>query len=57
MRHVLHRSGLLEKLGDQDIFSTVDEAIRAYVERAREDLGRNVDWQRVDEPARPSGEP
>ena len=41
---------------ERGVFSTVDEAVRAYVARARADLGQNVDWQRVDEPARPSGE-
>ncbi|MBF5042883.1 MULTISPECIES: sulfate permease [Myxococcaceae] len=55
MRRVLRRSGLLEKLGRHDIFSTVGEAIRAYVERAEADLGRDIDWQRVSEPVRPSG--
>jgi SulP family sulfate permease len=56
MRHVLRRSGLLQKLGAEDVFPTVDEAIRAYVARARAELGRNVDWRRVEEPARPSGD-
>jgi SulP family sulfate permease len=57
MRRVLRRSGLLRKLGRENIFSTVGESIRAYVERAETDLGREIDWQRVDEPARPSGGP
>ena len=56
MRRVLRRSGLLDKLGAEDVFPTLGEAIGAYVERARADLGRNVDWQRVGEPARPSGD-
>ena len=56
MRHVLRRSGLLAKLGAENIFPTVDESIRAYVARARAELGPNVDWQRVEEPARPSGD-
>lgn len=55
MRHVLRRSGLLPKLGDANIFSTVGESIRAYVERAKADPGRDIDWQRADEPARRSG--
>jgi hypothetical protein len=55
MRRVLRRSGLLQKLGPENIFSTVGESIRAYVGRAQADLGRYVDWQRVDEPPRPSG--
>jgi sulfate permease, SulP family len=54
MRRVLRRSGLLHKLGDENVFATVGESIRAYLESARADLGRNVDWQRVDEPAPPS---
>ncbi len=55
MRHVLLRSGLLESVGPKNIFRTVGEAIRAHVERARTDLGRNIDWQRVDDFTRPSG--
>jgi SulP family sulfate permease len=55
MRRVLRRSGLLQKLGPENIFATVGESIRAYVGRAQADLGRYVDWQRVDEPPRPSG--
>jgi SulP family sulfate permease len=55
MRRVLRRTGLLQKLGQENIFSTVGEAIRAYVDRAETDLGRDIDWQRVDDPARPSG--
>ncbi len=57
MRRVLRRSGLLQKLGQANIFSTVGESIRAYVERAEADLGRDIDWQRVNEPPRPSGGP
>jgi sulfate permease, SulP family len=57
MRQVLRRSGLLPKLRPENIFSTVGEAIRAHVERAKADLGRDIDWERVDEPARPSGAP
>jgi SulP family sulfate permease len=56
MRRVLRRSGLLEKLGTEDIFSTVGEAIRAYVDRARADLGRDVDWQRAEAPRHPGGD-
>jgi sulfate permease, SulP family len=56
MRGVLRRSGLLQKLGADNIFPTVGESIRAYVERARADLGGNIEWRRVDEPARPSGQ-
>jgi SulP family sulfate permease len=41
MRRVLLRSGLLVSLGSENIFGTVGESIRAYVERARADLGRN----------------
>jgi SulP family sulfate permease len=55
MRSVLRRSGLLQKLGPENIFPTVGESIRAYVDRAQADLGRYVDWHRVDEPPRPSG--
>jgi len=55
MRRVLRRSGLLQKLGPENVFATVGESIRAYVGRAQADLGRYVDWQRVDEPPRPSG--
>jgi MFS superfamily sulfate permease-like transporter len=51
IRRVLRRTGLLPK----NIFSTVGEAIRAYVERAETELGEDVDWRRVDEPPRPSG--
>ena len=54
MRQVLRRSGLLEKLGTENILPTVGQAIRAYVERAESDLGRDVDWQRVDDVPRPS---
>jgi sulfate permease, SulP family len=57
MRGVLRRAGLLRKLGPGNIFSTVGESIHAYVERAKTDLGRDIDWKRVDEPARPSGAP
>jgi SulP family sulfate permease len=57
MRRVLRRSGLLRKVGDENVFSTVGESIRAYVERTQADLGRDIDWQRVDEPPRPSGTP
>jgi SulP family sulfate permease len=56
MRRVLVRSGLLERLGAEDVFSTVGEAIRAYVGRARATLGRNVDWQRVEKPTHPSAD-
>jgi SulP family sulfate permease len=55
MRHVLLRSGLLASVGPKNVFRTVGEAIRAYVERARTDLGRSIDWQRVDDLTRPSG--
>ena len=55
MRDVLRRSGLLQKLGPENIFPTVGESIHAYVARAQANLGRDVDWQRVDEPPRPSG--
>jgi SulP family sulfate permease len=48
MRRVLSRSGLLQKIGEQNIFSTVDEAIRAYVAREAK-LRHDVDWQRTDE--------
>jgi SulP family sulfate permease len=57
MRNVLRRSGLLGKIGHENIFSTVGESIRSYVDRAKADLGRDIDWQRVDEPARPSRGP
>ena len=57
MRRVLRRAGLRRKLGEANIFSTVGEAIRAYVERAEADLGQDIDWRRVDEPPRPSGGP
>jgi SulP family sulfate permease len=56
MRHVLRRSGLLEKLGPENIFPTVDGSVRAYIQRAQVDLGRDVDWQRVDERPRPTGD-
>jgi SulP family sulfate permease len=55
MRRVLRRTGLLQKIGEENIFSTLGESIRAYVERAKATLGRDIDWRRVDEPARPSG--
>ena len=57
MRHVLRRSGLLQKLGPENVLPTVGESIRAYVDRAQADVdaGQYVDWQRVDEPPRPSG--
>ena len=55
MRRVLDRSGLLQRLGEGNVFSTLGESIRAYVARAEVDLGRGIDWQRVEEPARPSG--
>src|SRR6185369_4216234 len=38
MRRVLRRSGLLQKLGEENIFSTVGESIRAYVERTKANL-------------------
>jgi hypothetical protein len=57
MRRVLRRSGLLQKLGEENVFTTVGESIRAYVERAEADFGPGIDWQRVDEPPRPSGRP
>ncbi len=57
MRRVLRRTGLLQKIGPEHIFSTVGESIRAYVERAESDLGQDIDWKRVDEPPRPSGAP
>lgn len=57
MRSVLRRSGLLQKLGQENVFATVGESIRAYVERAEAGIGRNIDWQRVDEPPRQSGAP
>ncbi|MGC4118882.1 MAG: sulfate permease [Myxococcales bacterium] len=57
MRRVLRRTGLLQKLGRENVFATVGESIRAYVERAAAGLGRDIDWQRVDEPPRPSGGP
>jgi len=49
--------GMLQKLGEEDILATVGEAIRAYVERTGAGLGRDMDWQRADEPPRPSGGP
>jgi SulP family sulfate permease len=55
MRRVLRRTGLLRKLGPENVFSTVGESIRAYVERAEADLGQDIDWRRVDERPRPSG--
>jgi SulP family sulfate permease len=57
MRQVLRRSGLLQKLGPENVFPTVGESIRAYVHRAQSevDVGQYVDWQRVDDPPRPSG--
>lgn len=55
MRDVLRRSGLWDKLERADIFRTVGEAIRAYIERTEADLGRDVDWERIDEPPQPSG--
>jgi sulfate permease, SulP family len=55
MRRVLKRTGLLRNIGPQNIFATVGEAIRAYVERAEAELGRDLDWRRVDEPPRPTG--
>ena len=57
MRQVLRRSGLLRKLGNGNVFSTVSESIRAYVERAKTDLGQDIQWQRVGEPARPTETP
>jgi SulP family sulfate permease len=54
MRRVLRRTGLFQRLGPENIFATVGEAIRAHVARAGPHLGRDVDWQRVDEPPRPS---
>jgi SulP family sulfate permease len=54
MRRVLRRTGLLRNIGQENVFSTVGESIRAYVERAEADLGRDIDWRRVDEPPRPS---
>jgi SulP family sulfate permease len=57
MRHVLRQSGLLRKIGQENVFSTVGESIRSYVGRTQADLGRDIDWQRVDEPPRPSGAP
>ena len=53
MRQVLRRSGLLQKLGEANVFSTVGESIRAYVERAQADLGRVISWQRADAPSSP----
>jgi sulfate permease, SulP family len=57
MRDVLRRSGLLQKLGPENVLPTVGESIRAYVDRtqAQVDAGQYVDWQRVDESPRPSG--
>jgi MFS superfamily sulfate permease-like transporter len=55
MRRVLRRTGLLPKIGVANVFSTVGESIRAYVERAEADLGEDVDWRRVDESPRPTG--
>jgi SulP family sulfate permease len=55
MRQVLRRSGLLDTFGHDNVFSTVSESVRAYVRRAEAALGRNVDWQRVDDPPRPTG--
>jgi SulP family sulfate permease len=55
MRRVLRRTGLLREIGAENIFSTVGESIRAYVERTDAEPGRTIDWQRVDEPPRPSG--
>lgn len=57
MRHVLRCSGLLSKLGETNIFSTVGESIRAYVERDKAVPGRDIDWQRADEATRPAGGP
>ena len=37
MRDVLRRSGLLQKLGPENIFPTVGESIDAYVARAQAD--------------------
>jgi SulP family sulfate permease len=57
LRQVLARSGLLQKLGEENIFPTVGESIHAYVDRTKASLGQHIDWRRVDEPARPSGGP
>ena len=37
----------------ENIFPTVEGSVRAYIQRAHVDLGRVVDWQRVDERPRP----
>jgi MFS superfamily sulfate permease-like transporter len=56
MRRVLRRAGLLRAIGDTNVFGTVNESIRAYVARARAQLGRDVAWQRAEAPAHPGGE-
>jgi MFS superfamily sulfate permease-like transporter len=48
-------TGALQKLRPENIFPTVGESIRAYVDRAQANVGQYVDWQRVDESPRPSG--
>lgn len=53
LRKVLQRTGLLQKIGPEDIFATVEEAISAYVERTEDDLGDEIEWVRVHD-ARPS---
>lgn len=57
MRQLLRRTGLMDKIEKEDVFSTVGEAIRAYVERTRIEAGEEIDWQRVDDTPRPSGGP
>jgi sulfate permease, SulP family len=55
MRQVLQRSGVLQMVGEQNVFATVDESVRAYVERTKAALGRDIDWQRVGERTGPGG--
>ena len=56
MRHVLRRSGLLAEARPREHLLRRWASRSALTSSAREaDLGRDIDWQRVDEPPRPSG--
>jgi len=48
LRRALRKSGLLDKVGEENVFPTVGAAIRAYVDRT-EDIGLDIDWKRVDD--------
>lgn len=48
IRRVLRRTGLLRELGKRNVFPTVEDAVRTYLERERAE-GRRLDWESTED--------